>query len=110
MVSPPRSFPDTRLRLKRAFSRYYMDLCSAGIATPTEAYETCTDYLVARAEQWGDELLAARLDEDLNRLSGEIEQDLRQRHRGHIDDCLAKESLEGRLRECAEVARMRAGL
>lgn len=108
-VPPTRPLPEIRLRFKRSFWRYYLDLCSAGIATPGEAYDACIDYLRARACEWGPERFEVRLEEDIVRLTGEIEQDLRRRYRHHANDFLARESLEGRLRECLEIARARLG-
>ncbi|MHB0979013.1 MAG: hypothetical protein ACYC5Q_02870 [Thermoleophilia bacterium] len=104
MVQATRPTPQLRLRLKRVFAAYYLDLCSHAIATPTEAYEALRDYFDARAVELGAELLRSQMQEEVDYLVGEVEQDLRQRHSRTIDDCLQRESLEGRFRECLDAA------
>lgn len=94
------SLSQLRIRVKRAFSRYYLEVCSPAIADPSEVADALAAYFARRREQLGETLFRLEFDDDVTRLAGEIEQDLRQRHRD-IDRCLQLESLEGRLRECA---------
>jgi hypothetical protein len=96
-VSP--SLPQLRVRVKRAFSRYYLDVCSPAIADPSEAAEALALYFARRRDHLGETLFRLELEDDVSGLAGEIEQDLRQRYRD-IGPCLQEESLEGRLREC----------
>lgn len=103
----PRPLPEVRLRFKRAFTTYYLDLCSYRVATPGEAYEACAEYLGVRRRQLGVEQAERELAEEITRLAGELEQDLRRRHRDVIVEYLASESLEGRLRECARAVQAR---
>lgn len=109
MVQPARPTPQLRLRLKRVFAAYYLDLCSHSIATPTEAYEAVRDYFDARSAELGTVLLRSQMEEEILALVGEVEQDLRQRHSRGIDTCLESESLEGRFRECLDAAWVGAG-
>jgi hypothetical protein len=99
-----RSTPQLRARFKRAFTVYYLDLCSAAIATPGPAYQAAHDYFEARVRDLGGELLRSQLDDEIVGLAGEIEQDLRQRYRDSTADLLAKEPLEERLRQCVDAA------
>jgi hypothetical protein len=92
-----------RLQFKRTFSLYYLDLCSSGIADPTEAYESCAAYLSVRRGLVGEELFQLEAQEELTRLEGEIEQDLRLRG-PTAAECLAQELLPERLRECFDWA------
>ena len=93
------SLPQLRVRVKRAFSRYYLDVCSPAIADPTEAADALATYFSTRRDELGDTLFRLEFEDDVSGLAGEIEQDLRQRHRD-IGVCLQQESLEDRLREC----------
>lgn len=93
-----------RIRLKRVFASYYLDVCSLGIATPSEVYEAMSEYFDARAQELGAKLLQSQLEEEVLWLAGEIEQDIRRRHAEIAVDCLERESLEGRFRECLTVA------
>lgn len=97
-----------RLRVKRAFSRYYLELCSPAIADPTHVTEALAAYFQDRRRELGSTLFQLEFDDDIGRLAGEIEQDLRQRHR-ELAACLQRESLEGRLRECVELVGERRG-
>lgn len=92
---------ELRLGLKKAFIRYYVDLCSPGIADPTPAYDTCHAYLTARFQALGAESFRRQFEEDVEHLAGEIEQDLRQRHK-ELVPCLADEPVEARMWECVE--------
>ena len=103
----PRPLPEVRLRFKRAFTKYYLDLCSYSVATPGEAYEACAEYLGVRRHHLGAERAERELAEEITRLAGELEQDLRRRHRDVIVEYLAGESLEGRLSECARAVQGR---
>ncbi len=103
----PRPLPEARLRFKRAFTTYYLDLCSYRVATPGEAYEACAEFLSVRGDHLGVERAERELGEEITRLAGELEQDLRRRHRGVIVEYLESESLEERLSECARAASRR---
>jgi hypothetical protein len=103
----PRPLPEVRLRFKRAFTKYYLELCSYRVATPGEAYEACAEYLGIRRDHLGVERAERELAEEISRLAGELEQDLRRRHRDVIVEYLASESLEERLNECARAVRGR---
>lgn len=105
--SRPRPLSEVRLRFKRAFTTYYLDLCSYRVATPGEAYEACARYLSVRSDHLGVERAERELGEEITRLAGELEQDLRRRHRDVIVEYLASESLEERLSECARAVRGR---
>ncbi len=98
---PPQSLESLRLAFKRAFSNYYLQLVSPGIADPTEAFATAEVYLRALKEQLGEVQFYRRLDEVTTDLLGHLEQDLRRplRERGVSID---REDLEQRLRECLE--------
>lgn len=104
MISAYRSTSQLRARLKRVFICYYLELCSDAIATPGDAYEAIRDYFEARALELDAGLFRAQVQEELWHLSGEIEQDLRQRHREAAADLLATEPLDARLRECVAAA------
>jgi len=98
-----RSPAELRLQFKRTFSLYYLDLCSSRIADPTEAYESCAAYLGVRRGLVGEELFELETREELARLEGEIEQDLRLRGPAAAE-CLVRELLPERLRECFDWA------
>lgn len=98
----PASLSQLRLRVKRAFSRYYLDLCSPAIADPTHVTEALAAYFQGRRRELGATLFQLEFDDDVGRLAGEIEQDLRQRNR-ELASCLQREPLEGRFRECVEL-------
>lgn len=104
VVQTARQTPQLRLRLKRVFAAYYLDLCSHSIATPTGAYDALREYFDARAAELGASLLRSQIEEEVRGIVGEIEQDLRQRHSRKVDECLERESLEGRFRECLDAA------
>ncbi len=91
-----------RIGVKRAFSRYYLELCSPAIADPSQVTEALIAYFQDRRRELGSTLFQLEFEDDIRRLAGEIEQDLRQRHRD-LASCLQRESLEGRLRECVEL-------
>lgn len=93
---------ELRLDCKRSFSRYYLELSSPGVPTPTEAYEACGAYLTARREELGETLFRLQLDYEVEQLAGEVEQDLRIRRIEGLADHLARDPVEARLRECAE--------
>lgn len=97
------ALPRLRLRLKRSVANYYLDLCSHGVASPSQAYESCVHYLEERKRRLGPDLFQMELDEERARLAGEIEQDLRLA-RGSRADIWAQESLEARLEECFNAA------
>lgn len=104
MAGAPRTTPQLRARLKRVFAAYYLDLCSDSIATPGPAYEATRDYFEARSAELGADLLRSSMDDEIAHLYGEIEQDLRQRHRADADEILLKEPLDARFRECVDAA------
>jgi hypothetical protein len=93
---------ELRLECKRAFASYYVELCSSRVATPTDAFDACAAYLTARRAELGDALFFLALDAEMDELAGEVEQDLRFRRMEGLSDCLAREPLAVRLRECAE--------
>lgn len=93
---------ELRLDCKRTFSRYYLELRSSGVPTPTEAYEACGAYLSARRVDLGETLFWLQLDHEIEQLAGEVEQDLRVRRIEGLPEHLAGEPVEARLRECAE--------
>jgi hypothetical protein len=96
------SIADLRLGCKRSFSRYYLDLSSSGVPTPTEAYEACAAYLAARREELGETLFMLQLDHEVEQLAGEVEQDLRFRRIEGLVEHLAREPVEARMWECVE--------
>lgn len=98
------SLSELRLRLKRAFSLYYLDLCSSSIADPSESFAACRAYLAAWSRTSGPEAFRNGLEEEVDRLAGEIEQDIRQRHKD-MADCFAAEPLFERFREIVEQSR-----
>jgi hypothetical protein len=102
-----RPLSEARLRFKRAFAAYYLDLCSYRVATPGEAYEACAEYLGARQESLGTERAERDLAEELARIAGEMEQDLRRRHRDLVVEWSGREPLEERLHECVRAVRRR---
>jgi hypothetical protein len=100
------SLQEARLSFKRTFVAYFLDLHSAGIADPTEAFTTCRVYLSALREQLGADEFMRRLDDETTNLAGQVEQDLRHRRKGHeaVPADLDYEDIEDRLRECFEHA------
>ena len=90
-----------RLAFKRAFTAYFLQLDSPGIADPTEAFEAARDYLAALREQLGDAEFMHRLDDETTHLAGQVEQDLRHRLAGR-DRQPGYDDIEDRLRECFE--------
>jgi hypothetical protein len=98
---PAGSLQSLRLAFKRAFTAYFLELASPGIADPTEAFEAARTYLAALREQLGAAEFMRRLDDDTTHLAGQAEQDLRHRFAGR-DDRPTYEDLEDRLRECFE--------
>ena len=97
------SLPSRRLTLKRAFTAYFLNLASPGIADPTEAFAASYDYLSVLLGQLGAVEFMRRIDDETTHLVGEVDQDLRRRSRDReplpdLDD------LEDRLRECFEYA------
>jgi hypothetical protein len=77
---------------------YYLDLCSPTIADPTGVYDACRAYFSARFEALGPDAFRQGFEEEVNHLAGEIEQDIRQRHKG-LAGCLAEEPVDDRLWE-----------
>jgi hypothetical protein len=95
---------EARLAFKRAFADYFLELPSAGIADPTEAFTACRVYLSALLEQLGPDEFMRRLDDETTHLAGQVEQDLRHRRRGYetAPEYVDYEDVEDRLRECFE--------
>jgi hypothetical protein len=95
---------EARLAFKRAFAAYFVELNSAGIADPTEAFSLCRGYLSALLGQLGPHEFMRRLDDETTHLSGQIEQDLRHHRKGYesAPDLLKYEDVEDRVRECFE--------
>jgi hypothetical protein len=89
------------LVFKRAFSAYFVELLSPGIADPTEAFGACREYLRTLQGQLGAEEFMNRLDDETTRLAGQVDQDLRQRFRG-LEARPDLSEVEDRLRECFE--------
>jgi hypothetical protein len=89
--------------LKRAFSSYFLALCSPGIADPTGAFAASEAYLSKLLAQLGPREFMRRLDDETTHLAGEVEQDLRRRFRDR-DGQPDYAELEDRLRECFEHA------
>jgi hypothetical protein len=98
---PASSLQSLRLAFKRAFTKYFLELDSPGIADPTETFEATRAYLAAFHEQLGDAEFMHRLDDETTHLAGQVEQDLRHRFAGR-EHQPAYEDLEDRLRECFE--------
>jgi hypothetical protein len=96
-----RSLQSLRLAFKRAFTAYFLQLESPGIADPTEAFETARAYLSALREQLGAIEFVRRLDDETTTLAGQVEQDLRRRFSG-CDYQPSYGEIESRLRECFE--------
>lgn len=101
----PAALPQLRLRVKRVFSRYYMELCSLSIADPTDVTGALSAYFTARRAELGETLFHLELEDDVHRLAGEIEQDLRHRHRGALTQFLQAEPLHLRFWECVTLVR-----
>ncbi|NLE74073.1 MAG: hypothetical protein GX604_05555 [Actinobacteria bacterium] len=95
-----------RLQLKRAFCRYYLQVCTATISDPTDAYSACREYLSWREEALGRPLTEVEHEREMLQLVGELEQDLMRRG-VEYKVMLAEESLYDRLQECMVVARKR---
>jgi hypothetical protein len=100
----PVSPQEARLVFKRAFADYFVELNSAGIADPTEAFVACRGYLAALYDQLGPDEFMRRLDDETTHLAGQVEQDLRHRRKGYerAPEGLRYEDVEDRLRECFE--------
>ena len=98
---PVGSLQSLRLAFKRAFTAYFLELDSPGIADPSEAFEAARVYLAVLWEQLGHAEFMHRLDDDTTHLAGQVEQDLRHRLAGRGRKP-AYEDLEDRLRECFE--------
>lgn len=98
---PRNSLESLRLAFKRAFTEYYLELLSPGIADPTAAFAAAEVYLTALRRHLGETEFFRRLDDETTHLVGQLEQDLRRyaRDRGLT---LNREDLEERLRECFE--------
>jgi hypothetical protein len=100
-----------RLAFKRAFTAYYLEVRSPGIADPTRAFTTCHAYLSALLDRLGPGEFMQRLDDETTGLAGSVAQDLRRPKRGAPGVVGFAESdfdeLEERLRECFEYARGR---
>jgi hypothetical protein len=92
------------LAFKRAFAGYFLELDSAGIADPTEAFVACRSYLSALYQQLGRDEFMRRLDDETTHLAGQVEQDLRHRRKGFeiAPKDLRYEDVEDRVRECFE--------
>jgi hypothetical protein len=97
-----------RLACKRAFTSYYRELRSPGIADPTQAFGASHSYLSTLLERLGPREFMHRLDDETTHLAGQVEQDLRHLARGGAAapqyDAPQYEDLEDRLRECFEYA------
>ncbi|MBC7293540.1 MAG: hypothetical protein H5T84_05495, partial [Thermoleophilia bacterium] len=96
-----------RLSFKRAFTAYYLELYSPGIADPTAVFAACHEYLSALFADLGPQEFMRRLDEEVNELVGQLEQDLRRilRARGATDlNERFSAEVEERLRECIDYA------
>jgi hypothetical protein len=108
---PTSSVQSSRLKLKRAFTAYYVVLLSPGIADPTEVFAACYDYVRSLLAELGPEEFRRRVDDETTCLIGQLDQDLRQKSRvsGREFDYA---DLEERLRECFEhgLARLDAPL
>jgi hypothetical protein len=98
---PAGSLQSLRLAFKRAFTAYFLELDSPGIADPTEPFEAARAYLAALREQLGDAEFLRRLDDETTHLADQVDQDLRRRFAGR-DHQRAYEDIEDRLRECLE--------
>ena len=101
------SLADLRLKLKRVFAHYYLDLCSPAIPDPSPAYEACRRFLDAWSESAEYGLVEGELSDEVEQLSGEIEQDLRQKHK-ELDECFRDEPLEERFWEVVQQSRRAA--
>ena len=82
-----------------------MELCSLSIADPTDVTGALSAYFTARRDELGETLFHLELEDDVHRLAGEIEQDLRHRHRGTITQYLLAEPLDFRFQECVTLVR-----
>jgi hypothetical protein len=98
---PTGSSQSQRLAFKRAFTAYFLELDSPGIADPTAAFEAARGYLTLLWEQLGPAELMHRLDDETTHIAGQVEQDLRHQFAGRTPQP-AYEDLEDRLRECFE--------
>lgn len=95
-----------RLACKRAFTAYYIEVRSPGIADPTPAFAASYAYLSALLARLGPLEFMNRLDDETTHLAGQVEQDLRRRPLGRaVTD--QSDELEDRVRECFEYARGR---
>jgi hypothetical protein len=94
------SLAELRLRVKRAFAAYYLELCSPGIADPMTVFETLRAYFAVRRAEVGDVLFALEVRDDVAHLAGEVEQDLRRRHGPAFAACLEREPIDPRFDEC----------
>jgi hypothetical protein len=94
------SLAELRLRVKKAFAAYYLELCSPGIADPMTVFEVLRAYFAVRRAEVGDVLFALEVRDDVAHLAGEIEQDMRRRHGPAFVECLAREPLDLRFEEC----------
>jgi hypothetical protein len=97
-----------RLAVKRAFSSYYLALCSPGVADPTSAFDSSFTHLSKLLADVGPVAFMERLDDETTQIAGEVEQDLR-RGRPELIDCFSLEDVEDRIRECFEYALARLG-
>lgn len=95
-----------RLQLKRAFCRYYLQVCGTEVADPTDAYAACDEYLAWRERALGRPPTDDEVAEEILQLGGELEQDLIRRG-AYYRQLLAEEPLVRRLQECMQVARRR---
>jgi hypothetical protein len=101
MAPAPVSLQSLRLAFKRAFTAYYLELASPGIADPTEAFAAAETYLSAMRRELGEAEFMHRLDDETTLMAGQVEQDIR-RHFKDRDAPLDYDDLEDRLRECFE--------
>ena len=108
----PISAQEARLAFKRAFARYFVELNSAGIADPSEAFIACRTYLSALHRQLGPDEFMRRLDDETTHLAGQVEQDLRHRRKGYesAPQGAKYEDVEDRVRECFEQGLRQLGL
>lgn len=93
-----------RLRLKRAFTQYFENICASSVADPTDVFAAAEAYLDWRAQVLGRALTDQELTSDIAKLAGEIEQDMARRG-AEWRAWLTAESVYARLLECIAVAR-----
>jgi hypothetical protein len=98
-----------RLAFKKAFTGYFLALCSPAIADPTEAFGAGFAYLEALWLHLGPSEFMHRLDDETTLMAGEIEQEIVRASRKNPANAYVLgpdlgDDLEDRLRECFEYA------